>query len=53
MSFEPRRANALELLRATGMWPSNYEPPILRVFYGRRKHSLPEWPSLDGGLVRK
>ena len=30
MSFASRRTKALELLKATGMWRSNYEPPILR-----------------------
>ena len=30
MSFEACRAKALALLKATGMWASNYEPPILR-----------------------
>lgn len=122
MSFESRRMKALELLKSTGMWPSNYEPPILRALwklgfkippphfvpfwkttlfasiwfggawgtvmwltvwsrqgvplmfalvtaaaagiffglcvsvyyaYGRRKHRLPEWSSLDGDLERK
>ncbi|WP_363508363.1 DUF6404 family protein [Burkholderia sp. LMU1-1-1.1] len=31
MSFESRRTKALELLKATDMWPSNHEPPILRA----------------------
>ena len=31
MSFESRRAKALELLKATGMWSSNYEPPMWRA----------------------
>ena len=122
MSFESRRAKALELLKATAMWPSNYEPPILRALwklgfkippphfvpfwkttlfaslwfggvwgivmwltvwssqgvalsaalciaaaaglffglsmslyyaYGRRKHRLPEWSSLDETVERK
>jgi len=36
MSFESRRAKALELLKATGMWPSNDEPPILRALRKRK-----------------
>ena len=33
MSFESRRAKALDLLKSTGMVRSNYEPPLLRALW--------------------
>lgn len=33
MSFESRRAKALDLLKSTGMLRSNYEPPLLRALW--------------------
>ena len=33
MSFESRRAKALELLKSTGMVRSNSEPPLLRALW--------------------
>lgn len=33
MTFETRRAKALELLQSTGMSRSNYEPPLLRALW--------------------
>ena len=33
MTLDPRRTVALKLLAATGMWRSNYEPPLLRVLW--------------------
>lgn len=33
MTFESRRAHALQLLAATGIWRSNYEPPMLRALW--------------------
>jgi len=31
--FETRKAKALELLRGTGMWESNYLPPAVRLLW--------------------
>jgi hypothetical protein len=33
MSFELKRSQALEVLSKTGIWRSNYEPPIVRLLW--------------------
>lgn len=33
MSVNPKREAALKLLKSTGMWPSNYAPPIFRMLW--------------------
>lgn len=33
MSFEQRKARALEILQATGMMPSHYAPPLIRLLW--------------------
>ena len=33
MNTNPKRSAALTLLGATGMWRSNYEPPLLRLLW--------------------
>ncbi len=33
MSVNPKREAALKLLESTGMWRSNYAPPILRLLW--------------------
>ena len=48
MTFESRRDQALKLLGSTGIWRSNYEPPILRGLWkiGVRvppPHFVPFW----------
>ena len=56
MTFQSRQAHALDLLKATGMWRSNYEPPIVRLLWkiGAEippPHFLPFWKvTVFGGL---
>lgn len=33
MTFQSRRAQSLAILKNTGMWRCNYEPPYLRVLW--------------------
>lgn len=33
MPINPKRETALRLLAATGMWRSNYEPPLVRLLW--------------------
>ena len=33
MSINPKREAALKLLESTGMWRSNYAPPIMRLLW--------------------
>lgn len=51
MSFESRRAKALEILKATSMWSSNYEPPLWRALLklGLKippPHFVPFWKTM-------
>lgn len=51
MTFQARRAQSLDILKRTGMWRSNYEPPILRVLWKigieiPPPHFLPFWQVL-------
>jgi hypothetical protein len=48
MTFESRRANALQLMEATGIRRGNYEPPMLRALWKLGMpvpppHFLPFW----------